>query len=315
MTYLDALSDAARARAAGCGIGHAVPLMSRPNRRVWLAKRRRGITATDVPAILGLSPWATPLDVWMDKTGRAEPTEVTYAMERGTALEALLLAEYQRRTGADMLTVPPLAGHPTDPLAMASLDGAAVCDGEQRLVEVKTAGWRTRDDWWDESRQIPDHYLAQVGWQQYVCGVEVADVIVDVAGDVRMVRGIERSRDFEAYVAPLMAAWWRDHVLADVPPPPDPVRDYDALNLLWSPVPKVEAVADPDTFAACIEYAAHSAAEAAAKAAKREPRGLVRIALGEASRLVDDQGRSWAYLNVKGALTIKPPKEREDTTP
>ena len=33
----------------------------------WLARRRKGLTATDIPALFGLSPWRTPLDVWLSK--------------------------------------------------------------------------------------------------------------------------------------------------------------------------------------------------------------------------------------------------------
>lgn len=37
----------------------------------WLKLRRRGIGGSDVAAILGLSKWRTPLEVWQDKTATA----------------------------------------------------------------------------------------------------------------------------------------------------------------------------------------------------------------------------------------------------
>ena len=40
-------------------------------REEWLAARRLGVTGTDISAILGANPWATPLDIWLDKTGPA----------------------------------------------------------------------------------------------------------------------------------------------------------------------------------------------------------------------------------------------------
>ena len=42
-------------------------------REAWLDRRRAGIGGSDVAALLGLSRWKTPLDVFLDKTGRSEP--------------------------------------------------------------------------------------------------------------------------------------------------------------------------------------------------------------------------------------------------
>ena len=41
-------------------------------RAEWLKARRGGIGGSDVAACLGLNPWRTPVQVWEDKTGRAE---------------------------------------------------------------------------------------------------------------------------------------------------------------------------------------------------------------------------------------------------
>jgi predicted phage-related endonuclease len=37
----------------------------------WLADRRKCIGGSDIDAILGLSPYRTPVDVWAEKTGRS----------------------------------------------------------------------------------------------------------------------------------------------------------------------------------------------------------------------------------------------------
>lgn len=292
-------------------IGHAVALQTRPNRRVWLAKRRRGITATDVPAILGLSPWATPVTVWLDKTGHSAPVEPSYAMQRGNALEALLLAEYHRATGNPLLPVPVLAGHPEDALALASLDGATQTPDGPAILEIKTAGWRERDDWWDETKQVPDQYLAQVAWQQYVAGIDTAFIVVDVAGDVRTIGPIPRSPDFEAYAAPLMHDWWKRHVIGGEPPDPDPVRDYQAMNLLWRPDPDQAATIDPEAMQWCLSYTAAARIRADAEATQKELRGQIRARMTHATALIDNDGNRWARLSKSGALTIKPPKEKE----
>ena len=52
----------------------------------WLAHRRGLRNASESAAVLGISPWCTPYQLWLLKTGRAEPN-VNVAMRRGTALE------------------------------------------------------------------------------------------------------------------------------------------------------------------------------------------------------------------------------------
>ncbi|MDP3766551.1 MAG: YqaJ viral recombinase family protein, partial [Dehalococcoidia bacterium] len=66
----------------------------------WLAARRAGIGGTDAAAILGLSPFRTPLDVYLDKTGAAqdERTE-TQPMRWGKALEPVIAEAVEERIG------------------------------------------------------------------------------------------------------------------------------------------------------------------------------------------------------------------------
>jgi len=38
-------------------------------REQWLELRRQGIGGSDAAAILGMNPWKSPMDVWLEKTG------------------------------------------------------------------------------------------------------------------------------------------------------------------------------------------------------------------------------------------------------
>ncbi|WP_410960483.1 YqaJ viral recombinase family protein, partial [Salmonella sp. SAL4361] len=42
------------------------------NRDQFLAGRKKGIGGSDVAAILGFSPYKSPYQLWLDKTGRSE---------------------------------------------------------------------------------------------------------------------------------------------------------------------------------------------------------------------------------------------------
>lgn len=66
----------------------------------WLKERQKGIGGSDVAAILGVSAYRTPLDVFMDKTSEItedkSPSEAAYW---GTTLEDIVAQEFSRRTG------------------------------------------------------------------------------------------------------------------------------------------------------------------------------------------------------------------------
>ena len=292
-------------------IGHAVALMHRRNRRVWLAKRRKVLGATDAVAVLGYSKWATPLDVWLAKTGRYTDDTIgdKYVVQRGNLLESLIVAEWSRRNDAALIDFPPLLGHPDHPWLAASLDAVGTIDGYQTPCEAKAVTWRAREDWWDESVLVPDQYAAQVLVQLAVTGLDVAHICADVAGEFRQVQ-IERDRDFEAWALPALADWWQRHVVADMPPDPDPVRDYPSLSRVWVPEPGVSIEADGRMLADIDAYRQASSTARHHKAIADEMRGRIRIAMQEATAVMHD-GERVVSVSKSGALTVKPQHREE----
>jgi putative phage-type endonuclease len=186
-------------------------------RESWLERRRAGIGGSDVAALLGLSRWRTPLDVFLDKTGQAEPTPDNEPMLWGRLLEPLVIAEFSRRNG---ITVDGLTGvleHPEHPWMLASLDGWA--PDLRAVVEAKTA--RTADGWGEPgSDEIPAYYQTQVAHYMAVTGAQMAFIPVLIgASDFRTYQ-VERDEDFIADLVEAERAFWHDHVLANVPPRP-----------------------------------------------------------------------------------------------
>ena len=294
-------------------IGHGVPLMVRPNRRVWLAKRRRVLGATDSVAVLGYSKWATPLDVWLSKTGRYTDDSDSYAMKRGRLLEPLLITEWlTSNPTAQVLTHPPLIGHPHHRMIAASLDAAALLDGSQVVVEAKTANHRAAGDWWGDA-MIPDAYAVQVLLQLAVTGVQTAHVVADIAGDYTTVV-IERDFDFESWALPALTDWWQRHVVEGAEPDIDPVRDYPSLNRVWVPDPGVSIDADPLLLSDIRAYQ-HAAREKKERAdIVDELRGRIRVAMRDATQVLDPvTGDRLAAVDKGGRLTVT--KHHREETP
>lgn len=66
------------------------------DRAHWLAVRERGIGSSDAAAAVGLCPYKSPLQLWMEKTGRGgalpqtDPRDDTSPMYWGTLLEPIV---------------------------------------------------------------------------------------------------------------------------------------------------------------------------------------------------------------------------------
>ncbi|MBK6900137.1 MAG: YqaJ viral recombinase family protein [bacterium] len=288
-------------------IGHGVALMHRRNRRVWLAKRRRVLGATDAVAVLGYSKFKTPLDVWLEKTGRAEPDNLDdkYVVQRGNVLEGLIITEWSRRNGAALVEFPPLLGHPHHRMLAASLDAVGDIDTRQRTIcEAKAVTWRAKDDWWDDAVMVPDQYAVQVLIQLAVTGLDVAHICADVAGEYRQVV-IERDFDFEAWALPALADWWERHVVGGEEPDIDPVRDYPRLNHVWRPAPGVSIDADDYLTRAITIHRAATIKKKAVQGVIDSARGRIRVAMRDATQVLDPAtGDRLAALDKGGRLTV-----------
>jgi putative phage-type endonuclease len=150
----------------------------------WLAARRSHVTATDLPVLLGISPWKCEQDLADEKWGIAEG-ESTLKMRVGSALEDLILAAYAEQTGLKVRRVRGLWESATLPWAAASPDATAA----GRLVEAKWTGSRSRF-----RDGLPDDVAAQVQWQLMVADAAFADVAALTVGDDE-VRVFEVSAD------------------------------------------------------------------------------------------------------------------------
>src|SRR5262245_42032680 len=93
----------------------------------FLEARRSGLGSSDAAAILGASPFASPLDVYLAKLGLAE-SEQTEAMRFGQLLEPIVIAEYERETGRTLAPIQPFTIVQSDeaPWLRATLDGEII---------------------------------------------------------------------------------------------------------------------------------------------------------------------------------------------
>ena len=133
----------------------------------WLQLRRTKIGASDAPIIMGVSPWKTPFQLFVEKT-MGETTPMNSSMKRGRDLEYKARLEFEKAIGIPV--EPQVKFHPEFDWMMASLDGESL-DGEI-IVEIKCPNKKDHATAMDG--RIPEKYFPQMQHQMCVCGLKQA---------------------------------------------------------------------------------------------------------------------------------------------
>jgi putative phage-type endonuclease len=197
----------------------------------WFDHRAQGVTASEIPVILGLAPWGSPFDLYYRKLGMLEPDRDNDAMAWGRDLEDVILRRFAREHPEFHTTPGGLYHHGGDHRWMATPDGLAfetvnvtAWDGPPEfvggetvaVVQVKTAG--SQEHWGEPGTDvIPPYYLAQVRWEMHVMDVRTAFVPVLFAGRTYREYVVEQN-DEDVALMVAEADTFLKHVQAEEPP-------------------------------------------------------------------------------------------------
>ena len=184
----------------------------------WHAHRQSMRNASETPAVLGISPWVSPYQLWLVKTGRVVQ-ETTAAMRHGSDLEPAARVAYEAKTGSVMQ---PLVMQ--DGLYSASLDGITL--GGDLIVEIKCPVRGRKSELWQGALagDVPDHYMVQIQHQLMVSGAVRAHLWVFNGRDGVLV---EVGRN-DLLMARIRQAWDAFQIFLDVDQAP-PLLHEDTL--------------------------------------------------------------------------------------
>lgn len=225
-------------------------------REDWLKARKSGIGGTDIGAIIGMSPFKTPLDVYLDKIGQDDPQPMNEAMYFGTIMEGIVADEYARRNNRRVQRVNSILRHVDKDWMLANIDRAVVAEGTRArldasgklqgasgILECKTASAYKQGEWGRDGDDdaVPATYAAQAMWYMAVTGQEWCDVAVLIGGNKYMDKRIERCDDTIKGMIERADEFWHGHVLAGIPPEPSNESDIKRLYPQSEPGKVVEA--------------------------------------------------------------------------
>lgn len=250
----------------------------------WHQLRTKSVGASDVAAILGLSPWQTPLDIYRAKKGIPHPIDPDLAYF-GHALEPVIAEWIVNRRTDDIGII--LDGFSARSKAWPWLTAAPDrttyrYDGKALVpVELKSSSAFSKASW---AEGPPLFYQAQVQAQCAVLDAPYGWLAVLHGGNSPDLHRIERDDEFiEEQLVPETRRFWEEHVLAGVEP--DPMSTAEAVSI-WPGDPDVDAVeADDDLYALYADFM-HCRREAK-QASNDEARLALELqkAMGDATEL------------------------------
>jgi len=211
--------------------------------------RSKYIGGSDVGALLGLSPFKSPLAVWMEKTGKEVKAADSLPLRFGSFVEEFVANEYAKATGFALSADDTTRIHPQHSFMSGNIDRYVHEEGlhmpATKILECKTANPFSRAQWGEVgSDQVPMSYLCQCVWYMAITGITKTDLAVLFGNTDFRIYTILRDPELENLVLEKTHHFWHEHVLKDVPPPVQTLDDCQLLFQRGDPSKTLEANAE-----------------------------------------------------------------------
>jgi predicted phage-related endonuclease len=215
--------------------------------------RSKFLGGSDAAAVLGVSPWATPVELWQQKTRRVDKeANVDPALikmrERGHKLEPFIrdmVIDKLRSLGllVELIAINVIYVDPEHDFLSCEIDfelrltgtmeiGGVeiVFDGEHINCDAKSVTGFARKKWGEvDTEDVPIEYAAQFMHGLMLTGRRFCLVAALRSFDDVDIFWTLRDDETIAGMRPKLVSFWLDHVLADVPPDPLVFSDIKAL--------------------------------------------------------------------------------------
>jgi putative phage-type endonuclease len=193
--------------------------------------RKSFIGGSDAAAVLGLSRYKTPLQVWAEKTGQIQPDDISDIthVKAGIYLEEFIAQLFTEKTGMKVRRANETFFHDDHDFLAVNLDRRIV--GTDFFLECKSTEVWNAKQW--EGEDIPQEYIIQCLHGLAVTGMEKCYIAVLIGkGDFRW-KEIQRDEKTISAIIDQEVKFWNDFVVPAVMPTRITSNDADTLLALF----------------------------------------------------------------------------------
>ena len=184
----------------------------------WHKLREKRIGGSDIGAILGVNPYKSIIDVYIDKT-EGSTFKGNEATHWGHMLEGTVIKEFANRHSELIVYEAPYSI--VDNFFIANLDSVLKDKetGNYGVLEIKTTSIWNKKEW--EEDTIPQSYYAQVQHYLMLTGYKFAYIAVLIGGQQYKEFKIERSEEDINLIRNKAIEFYQENLLKKIPPMPD----------------------------------------------------------------------------------------------
>lgn len=220
-------------------------------REQWLQLRKTGIGGSDAAAVCGLSQWATPLTIYLEKVSdKVEEIDNEY-IEWGRILEPIirdmLPQKFEKKTGCKIQAggADNIFQSKENHFMLANLDGTVIFlgehydemsgltfnDGDVVGLEIKTASAYAAQKWKDDN--LPDNYYMQLQHYMSITGLKCFMIAALIDKKLHW-KFVPRNEFVIKKLIDEERNFWENHVLCRIPPEPiGGEADGKAIKMLY----------------------------------------------------------------------------------
>ena len=255
------------------------------SRQEWLQARRNGIGASETAAILYANQWATPYQVWLDKTGKVPLDDGvdSWRMKLGRTLEDLIVNETAEHYGWRVEKPRVIYQHDECDRCLYTPDGMAY-DGDVLIpIEAKTSSVASM---WDDGP--PLSYQFQAMQALAVTGAErciIAAVLFTNGAQEPKYYEVQRDPEVIRAILEAIDLFWSRYVETDTPPPlaaADAPLALQYTEQIADKMQVLDADREYDVCALVDDYEQASEEEKAAKKRKDSAKATLLGLMGDA---------------------------------
>lgn len=193
--------------------------------------RKFYIGGSDAAAVLGLSNYKTPLQVWALKTGRVTPQEISdkICVRVGNKLEQTVAELFMEDTGKKLKRVNETIFHPKYKFIGANIDRLVV--GEDAGFEAKTTNEFKNSAWRED--EIPIEYLCQCLHYMAVTGKKTWYIAVLIGNSKFLWKKVEWDSQSINKLIKKEVYFWNTFVVPNIMPMQISSKDSSVLDRVF----------------------------------------------------------------------------------